>query len=55
MKKQKQGQASEERLPETAKPGRSCCLLPNLVCANTDCIEEMSGKIGNLWLMISLP
>jgi hypothetical protein len=54
MKEQKRGRASEERPPETAKRDRLCCSLANLGCANPDCIEDIGGKIGYLWLMISL-
>jgi len=55
MKEQKQqGKASEERPAETATRGRSCCSLANIGCVNTDCIEDIGGKIGYLWLVISL-
>jgi len=54
MEDQEIGKTSGERPAETAKRGRSCCSPANLGCVNTDCIEDMNGKIGDLWLMISL-
>jgi hypothetical protein len=54
MKEQKQGKTSEEKPSETAKRCPSCCSVANLGSVDTDCIEDIGGKIGDLWLMISL-
>ena len=54
MKDEKMDRGFRESPTKTAKQGRSCCALTNLSCINNDFLEDMTGKIGDLWLMISL-
>jgi hypothetical protein len=54
MKAEKIDKGLEESPANTAQPGHSCCGMRNFSYTDTDCVEEMSGRIGDLWLMISL-
>ncbi len=54
MKDKEIDKASREGPDTTVKQVRSCCAFPKIDCIDTNIVEDMSRKIGDLWLVISL-
>jgi hypothetical protein len=54
MKRENLDEAMRKSSAEPVKQGGGCCGLGKLGHIDTELVDDMSNKIGDLWLMISL-
>ncbi len=54
MKNKETGKNPRKTPAGRSEQGQSCCALANLEFIGIDPFENMTWKIGDLWLMISL-